>query len=269
MNRVMYIIFLILLIVFVAALAVIFVPVALGIESLSDNLPPLVLLIVVLLYFAGTIYFSYRRNKKIISLLNDQCDPDAFIAQTQRQLDKFQHRGNIPYVLLQRLNLGAGLSAAGRNEEALAAMQFYAALIKSDRFGRLMRLTYHQNHFACFISLGMLDHARQALLWLNDAIEAEKDSKLLEKLRRWYKNDYYRYEMENGRFDGTEAVFQEMLERAENNYHRVLAMYTLGLVHEHYGRIEEAREAFEYVIAHGNKLHAVTLARQHLETLNP
>lgn len=264
MNRAIYIIF---LIVFIVALAVIFIPVALGTESMSDNLPPLVFLIVILLYFAGNIYFSYRRNKKIISLLNDQCDPDAFIAQTQRQLDKFQHRGNIPYVLLQCLNLGAGLSAAGRNQEALAAIQFDAALIKSDRFGRLMRLTYHQNHFACFISLGMLDHARQALLWLNDAIDAEKDSKLLEKLRRWYKNDYYRYEMENGRFDGTEAVFQEMLERAENNYHRVLAMYTLGLVHEHYGRPDKAREAFEYVLAHGNKLHVVTLAKQRLAAM--
>ena len=178
-----------------------------------------------------------------------------------------KHRGVNTYVLLQRLNLSAGLNAAGRFSESLAAIQFDIALIKNGRFGRMVRLTYHQNHFANFISLGMLDHARQALLWLNDAVNAEKDSKLLERMRRWYKNDYYRYEMENGRFDGAEAVFQEMFDRAENTYHRVLAMYTLGLVHGHFGRLDKARKAFEYVVAHGNKLYAVTLAKQHLVSM--
>ncbi len=257
-----------LIILYVILFAILLVPVAMGSVALVDNMPILVFLVVTLFYFTGTQYFSYRKNKKIIALLFEQCNPDAFIAQTQRQLDKVQHRGNIPYVLLQRLNLSGGLSAAGRIDEALTAAQFDISLIKSNRFGRLIKYMYHQNHFASFIASNMIEKAQEALLWLNDAVNAEKDAKLLEQMRRWYKNDYYRFEMANGRFDGAEAVFQEMFDRAENNYHRVIAMYTLGLVHEHFGRLNKAREAFEYVIAYGNKLHAVVSAKERLATMD-
>ena len=264
MNRVIYIIF---LLVYLSLFALLLVPVIMGNETLEENLAGLIALTASLIFLVGYTYFVYRKNKRIIALLDHQCNPDAFIEQTQRLYDKLKKKGPIPYVLLQRLNLGAGLCAAGRLDEALSVMRFDVALIKSDRLGRLLRFMYHQNHFACFISFRMLDQARDALLWLSDAVKAERDGKLLERMRRWYKNDYYRYEIENGRFDGAETVFQEMFDRADTNYHRVIAMYTLALVHEHFGQMDKAREAFEYVVAQGNKLHCVIFAKERLSSI--
>ena len=238
------------------------------VQGRTQMLPVLVFAIVVMLYFIGTKYFSYRKNKKTTALLTQQCDPDAFIEQTQCRLNNVSHKNMTPYVMMLRLSLGAGFSAAGRYDEALAAKQFDTALITNDRLGRVMRYTYYQNLFSDCISLKLLDQAQQALQRLNSVVNSEKNRKLSEYMRRNYHYNHCRFAIENGRYEGAEAVFQEMFDNAESNYTRVIAMYTLGLVYEHIGQTDKAHEAFNYVITHGNKLHAVILAKQHLASMH-
>lgn len=63
-------------------------------------------------------------------------------------------------------------------------------------------------------------------------------------------------------------MFQDTFDKAQNNYQLVSAMLILGRIHALFGRTEQARKAFEYVVAHGNKLLAVTMAYQELEVLS-
>jgi tetratricopeptide (TPR) repeat protein len=147
-------------------------------------------------------------------------------------------------------------------------MQLDPSLFKKDRIGRSLQFIFHHNHFTNFISLKMMGQAQQALLWLYDSMSAEKNGKLLNRMRRHYRQDYYLFEMENGRFDDAESVFQDMFDSAHDNYMRVYAMLALGRIHAHFRQIDRACQAFEYVIAHGNKLYAVTLAEKHLISLS-
>ena len=57
------------------------------------------------------------------------------------------------------------------------------------------------------------------------------------------------------------------IDKAESNYARVSTTLELGRVFAHFGRTDEARQAFEYVLSHGNQLHAVTQAREALAAL--
>lgn len=64
-----------------------------------------------------------------------------------------------------------------------------------------------------------------------------------------------------------EAVFTARYEHAENRYERVTAKMTLADIYMHFGDTTKAKDAFQYVITHGNKLHIVTLAKEKLHTL--
>lgn len=213
-------------------------------------------------------YIAWHRAVKINNLLFEQCDPDAFLAQMQKRLNKAMERDQTVNAVTLRLNMGAGLNAAGRFDESLAVMAYVdVRWFRRSREGRLLRFVYHQNHCADFIDMKMMGPARDALLWLNDCVNAEKPGKARDRMIRHYRQDYYLYEMECGRYDGAEEVFQDMFDHAKNTYERVLAMATVGRIHEHFGRREQAREAYKYAAQQGNMLHAAAVARKKLKEI--
>ncbi|MEM5768195.1 MAG: tetratricopeptide repeat protein, partial [Bacillota bacterium] len=167
-----------------------------------------------------------------------------------------------------RVNVSAGLIAAGRYHEALYTLPDHR-LFRNSRWGKLQQAVCHNNGFAALIELKMTDAARQSLTLMYGAVEGLKPGKAQDRLSRLCRLNDAEYAMALGRFDGAEAVFREAVDKAESNYERVSAMLDLGLVHAHFGRTDEAREAFEYVIAHGNMLYAVAQARKALAALRP
>ena len=207
-----------------------------------------------------------RRVRKTLALLNEQCGPDAYLWQAQQLLDRMLRQGTTTGVLLWRLNLSAGLSAAGRYHEALYALPDHR-LFRNNRRGKMLQAFCHNNGCAALIELGLRDPARQALTMMYGAIDGLKPDKAQDRLSRLYRLNYAEYAMAEGRFDGAEATFREAFDTAENNRGRVCAMMALGRVHAHFGRTDEARAAFEYVAAHGNRLHAVAQARKELDAL--
>jgi tetratricopeptide (TPR) repeat protein len=250
-----------------ALFALVLIPPLLGDQPLRESLWILLVIAAGLLFSLGVFFLSYRHSVKLADLLNRQCDPDAFLDKTRRMLDSAAKWSRPAAVLPLRLNLAAGLAAAGRFHESLAAMPD-PSLFKNDSAGRSLWFAYHHNHFADFLALGLLDHARLALLWLDGAMRLVRPGKQLDRMNDLYRQDYYLFEMENGRFHGAQAVFQDAFDRAQHNYERVVAMMNLGRIHAHSGRTDEARAAFQYVIGHGNKLYEVTEAREKLDALN-
>jgi tetratricopeptide (TPR) repeat protein len=243
---------------------------------------PIVLLVIYTVWLAVLMLVQYlhmRRLMKWLALLNDQCDPSSFLWQTERKLDRAVRWGQKTNICTHRLNMAAGLSAAGRYDEALATLPDFNQL-RNGRRGRMMQATYHHNAFCIFMGLGRLDEARQALDALRAAlgdsaplmqppsgIPGVSPAKTTQYLRWLCKLDSVRYGMARGDFDGAEAVFQYALNKARDNHQRVSAALQLGRVYAHFGRMDEARQAFEYVIEQGYRLHAVAQARAELAAL--
>jgi len=213
------------------------------------------------------IFYRFRKD---IKPLHMQCDPDAYLQRMGRRLDKaLRWSLSEKEIALLRLNIGAGLNAAGRYSESLAAMGFVNVFrFKKGRENRVFRFVYHHNHFADFIEMKMMTQAQDALLWLNDCANAEKPGKTQNMMGRRYRQDYHLFEMECGRYDGAEEVFTDMFGNAKNTYERVMAMMTLAQIHEHFGRSDQARAAYEYVAEHGNHLYVAALARKKLASAN-
>ncbi len=247
-------------------LAYFLVSALLGYETSSDNLTMIVLFSATTILMIGKQFLKNFKFKKIDNLLSEQCDPDAYIEKTQKLLDKAHKRGNIAHTLVFRLNLNAGFGAAGRLEEALAVMPD-PTLFKNDRNGRFGRVIFHHNNFVTLLNLGNMEQATLALAHLLDSLNALKRDKHYKMALHLSQFDIVRLEMANGQFGNAENTFRNMFDSAKSNIERVSAMLRLGETCQHYGRNEEAREAFEYVIAHGNKLYAVTLAKQHLSSM--
>jgi hypothetical protein len=239
---------------------------------LSDPEPSVITIILIVLYAVSlacwllSLYLNLRRLRKTLALLNEQCDPDAYLLKTRKLLDRAIRWGTTDDVLLWRLNVAAGLIAAGRYHEALYTLPDHR-LFRDNRRGKLQQAICHHNGFAVFLGLGMTDAARQALTMMHGAAGGLKPGKAQARLSHLYRLYYARYTMAQGDFDGAEAVFREAIDKAESNYARVSTTLELGRVYAHFGRTDEARQAFEYVISHGNKLYAVAQAREELAAL--
>ncbi len=235
-------------------------------EPLASDPVLLVLVPMYILCFVW-LYVLQSRFSKINALLFDLCDPEAYVEGIKQLLAKAEKRRQMLSIQTLRINLNAGLQAAGRYQEALASMPD-ASQFKDNRIGRTLRVVYHHNNFEAFFALGNMDQAQMALAWLNDALGSiQGGGKQAEHFKLLGRMDEAQLAMARGCFDGAEEVMQESVDKAQNNYQRVSSMLELGRIHAHYGRTEQAREAFEYVVAHGNKLHAVTLAKQHLAAM--
>jgi hypothetical protein len=232
----------------------------------EPSIETIILITVSLVCWLLSLYLNLRGNRKTLALLNEQCDPDAYLLKTQKLLDRAIRWGTTAEELTWRMTVATGLIAAGRYHEALYTLPDHR-LFRNSRRGRLQQAFCHHNGFAVFLGLGMTDAARQALTMMHGAVGGLKPGKAQERLSHLYRLYYARYSMAQGDFDGAEAVFREAIDKAENNYARISATLELGRVYAHFGRADEARQAFEYVLSHGNKLYAVAQAREALAAL--
>ncbi|MEM5768194.1 MAG: tetratricopeptide repeat protein [Bacillota bacterium] len=211
-------------------------------------------------------YIPQRRYKKASNLLSQQCDPDAFIEKMQKFLDKATQDRKTDSICVFRISLNSGLCAAGRFDEALSVMPDPSLIKKASLINQVH---YHHNNFITYLHLGKSNQAELALAWLRDSLITLKNTKLRGLFSQHYQNDLIIFAVSKGNFDGAETAFQDQFVRAKNKLERVAAKFNQGRVHAHFGRTDEAREAFEYVLAHGNKLHVVSLARKALDALRP
>lgn len=70
-----------------------------------------------------------------------------------------------------------------------------------------------------------------------------------------------------GNFEGAEEVFRIALDRNKYLYYKLSCMFTLAKVYIHNQKPDMAREALEFIISNGNKLHLVDEAKALLESM--
>jgi lipopolysaccharide biosynthesis regulator YciM len=74
--------------------------------------------------------------------------------------------------------------------------------------------------------------------------------------------------MEKGVFDNAENFYNEIFHKASSNYEKTNAKFRLGKIYLHFKDTARAKEAFEYVVSHGNKLHIVEEANEYLKQMS-
>lgn len=73
--------------------------------------------------------------------------------------------------------------------------------------------------------------------------------------------------MANGNYVGSELIMNIKFDREKSIYQKTVAKYEFGKIYLHYGRNDEEKSAFEFVINNGNKLYIVQEAKAYLQQL--
>lgn len=131
-----------------------------------------------------------------------------------------------------------------------------------------MAIIYYNNLVCHFLSMKDFVKAENWLWYMKDLID---HSKHINREKQQYEDVYLQkqciFGMANGVYDGAEQIINSMFNNAQNELQRVSAKYILGQIYSHDLQPEKAKNAFEYVVAHGNKLVKVNEAKCHLAEL--
>ena len=207
-------------------------------------------------YFIRSYMFG-----RILRVLTDECDPgkhieilDTFINETASW-----KKTDITRFYLAKTT---GLSLAGRLQEAAELLQGVKPRIKRP----IDKAVFENNIFIVHCHAHQFDEAQEALSRMQDVILT---------LKKQYRMRYERLllektiliKMEKGNYENAELVFAEMYRMAKSRYERVAAKFIIGRIYLHDGKLEEAKEAFTYVVRNGNRLFYVTTAESYLNEI--
>ncbi len=101
------------------------------------------------------LYFSYwiAKDKKILKILEEDCDPEAFIEANEKR------KGTSRYKQFQNVcevNIAAGLIASGRFEEAINKLNSIDLSAKNSKH---FEAIYHTNKMNCYVSMSCMEKA--------------------------------------------------------------------------------------------------------------
>lgn len=236
-----------------------------GISPVFYEFPILIFLyffITIILFYYAIQFLLGSRIKKINRILNTDYDPLVYINAYENiieQLTTMKKPVNVDYY---RINLSSGLIAAGRYDEAYHALD-KCKLSNSSRIGKIMKAVYYNNLCSVCQKLGRLDEAEYNSDCLAGCMAA-LSPKDLKKYSKHFDLTRYGVNIANGNFDNAESFYNDVFDQAANNYEKVNAKFNLGKVYLHFGDTARAKEEFEYVVSHGNKLYIVEEAKEFL-----
>ena len=213
--------------------------------------------------FLAEIYARIK-YKKIADILTEECDPTRFILIIEKILKKRNLGKCKNGILINFSTAYLNLEHKDAVKQILDNIGYFA----NNRLGAINRVAYYNNLFCYYVSIKDLTNAEVVLNYMQESLE---DKKLSETDRRrfyiLYTEKTFSFQIAKGNFDGAEQIFRIMFEREKSMFAKVTAKFILGQIYLHYGRTEEAKSAFEYVIQHGNKLYNVQKAKQYLQEL--
>lgn len=218
-----------------------------------------------LLFYFSVSLFMAKQFKKINSILFTDCDPQLYMSVCIDIIDvmtKVKRTVNFDHY---RLNLSAGLIAAGRYDEAYESLINFSSFMNS-RIGKLSSIVYYNNLCSVCLKLGKTDEAKYYLDCLAGCAAA-LNPRDHQKYIKYVDLAQYGVNMAKGIFNNAESFYNRIFSKAASNYERAGAEFALGKVHLHFGDTSRAKEAFEYVIGHGNKLHIVEEAKEYLNQI--
>lgn len=222
------------------------------------------LIVIPLLYVAVPLY-ARTLASRINGILFDDCDPAPYIGIYEDIVAEFKNMNQPRMLPNLQISLSAGLAAAGRYSEAYETLK-QCSVYGNSRASNISRVVYYNNLISVCIKLGVADEAEDSLdsMIKSIALLKQKDYK---KYERHLKRAQYIVNIARGVYDYAEKAFTNFFETSQNNFERAASKFSLASVYAHFGDIPRAKEALEYVIAYGNKLHIVEEAKRQLKNI--
>lgn len=135
-------------------------------------------------FIPSYLVFSMGRHKRRVALLDDACDPEAFIEATQKQHEITGKNKRFSNYL--RLDLSAGLATAGRFEEALVILDGLdeKVIMKKPVF----RHVFNNNRYVTLRGLGRHEEANR--FFEENLLSADSDHKTVKTAVALARCDY-------------------------------------------------------------------------------
>lgn len=244
---------------------------------------------------------AQKRLKRITDIMTEECDPYKFIEQIL-PLAQRKNRQNIKALLLT--NLAAGYINAGDTVQAKTVLSDIAKIgtnnpiVQANICSLWAVLSINENHTVGIPSMlaDLLKYSNQikqknlkctvrssynnitALYNLLFGIPSMLANLLKYSNQIRQKNLKYsflcsyniltaRYNLLSGKTDGVEQAFKLQLENSTHLLEKNSAHYNLATLYIKQNRIEEAKQALQFVVEHGNKLYIATKAKEMLAEL--
>ena len=238
----------------------------LAILFLSPDSPawlrPVLVVLWVLVVFAGVEALSFLRLKRINSLL-DNCRVREYADVWRSMLP----RAKRSRAFTIRLNLAAGYLELGQPRQALEQLEALPPIPASARYASV-RLVYDNNLLVCRRMLEQLDEADALLPVYRSHLEAVPQ-RLAQRsgVGVAYESQAMLQRMVRGDFHGAIPFFEELLRTAPTLRKQTAAHFDLAWALHHEGRDDEARDHLAWAVANGGDTWYVNAARRKLEEL--
>lgn len=225
------------------------------IALLHTSLAPIaagVITLVVIL--AGYIAFGYISSRARAALLNERCDPQAFLDRTEKQRTITGKNPRIGAML--DIDRAAGLICLGDIDAAEEVLASIPAKYLSPANG--LQLTYTLNRLACLYERGKGEEAESVF---------EREMPLLSPIgqpmtlavRLTMAERLYHL----GRLDECREALAALLDNKKiTRRMRCEILYRQALIEEAQGKAQKARTLYQSVARLGNKLHCARLAEE-------
>lgn len=209
------------------------------------NLPAAALTVGILTVVFSTI--SIWRNKSRINLLNEECDPEAFLISTEKQAEKVEKNPELTDFIT--IDMSAGLICKG---EFQAAKELLEEMDKEKLSkNRSVMFAYTINLTICYYELGDILQAER-LFETQIAVLPPIGKRQQQYVKHLVGGRYFYL----GKYDESYEYFMQLLEDkfdySRREYLNIL--FFLAQIEEIKGNTEAAKEKYQRIVAKGNKL---------------
>ncbi len=203
----------------------------------------------------GYTIIAYMRNKKRINLLEEGCDPEAFLEAIEKQRAIVGEKDK--YNTYLDIDKAVGLISMGEFEEARELLMSIDKTYLSVKNGML--LIYTIDLLCCLYELGEISHAEEIFetqIPLLPPVNPRMtlSMKLLVAERFLFLN----------RYEKSRKKFQELLNEKMTKRVRISVLYSLAKIDENTGDIDSAQNKYKEVAESGNKLWIAKEAKRRL-----
>ena len=214
--------------------------------------------VMICIYMGSSIYRRYKR----ISLLDDQCDPEAFLKKTMQQEALIGKNKKIETIL--KLDKVAAYLCLNEEDKALSLL---LSIDKQKIKDPQLKIIYTVNLIIAYYELGDIGLAER-LYEKEMGMLLPKNGRMKIALQILTGERYYFIGKYTECIDYFETVLKQPIFRKSIHKRQYIGIkYLMAQSNIELGNVEKAREQLKEVIANGNKLAIVNEVSQRLSQL--
>ncbi|AKL94930.1 hypothetical protein CACET_c14690 [Clostridium aceticum] len=206
----------------------------------------------------GYIVISYVRSIKRVNLIEEQCDPQAFLEATERQRNITGTDRKINAYL--NIDKAAGLILMGEFQRAKEVLFSIDKSYLSAKNGTL--LAYTINLISCLYELGEISEAEE-LFETQVPILPPVNKKMIQAMKLLVAERFFFL----NRLEESKESFHQLLKMKISKRIQLGILYRLAQVNEKIVDTISAQKQYKEVADHGNKLWIAVQAKKQLEQM--